>query len=99
MYSLTECENWRHFASQTERLLSIVTGSCGHHLEDGRKLTVVASEAGVAYSTAQRWVNLYRRFGLSALARKRCSDRGQRRELSRKRRDMRLRELIPLRKR
>jgi hypothetical protein len=25
------------------------------HLEDGRTLSVVASEAGVAYSTAQRW--------------------------------------------
>jgi transposase len=49
------------------------------HLEDGRALSVVASEAGVAYSTAQRWVSLYRRFGLSALVRKRRSDRGQRR--------------------
>jgi putative transposase len=28
------------------------------HLEDGRTLSVVASEAGVAYSTAQRWVSL-----------------------------------------
>jgi putative transposase len=52
------------------------------HLEDGRTLSVVASEAGVAYSTAQRWVSLYRRFGLSALVRKRRSDRGQRRALS-----------------
>jgi Helix-turn-helix domain len=54
------------------------------HLEDGRTLSVVASEAGVAYSTAQRWVSLYRRFGLSALVRKRRSDRGQRRALSAK---------------
>jgi putative transposase len=52
------------------------------HLEDGRALSVVASEAGVAYSTAQRWVSLYRRFGLSALVRKKRSDRGQRRALS-----------------
>jgi putative transposase len=58
------------------------------HLECGRALTVVASEAGVAYSTAQRWVSLYRRFGLSALARKRRSDRGQQRALSRKLRDV-----------
>ena len=52
------------------------------HLEDGKALSIVASEAGVAYSTAQRWVSLYRRFGLSALVRKRRSDRGQRRALS-----------------
>jgi putative transposase len=45
------------------------------NLEDGRALSVVASEAGVAYSTAHRWVSLYRRFGLSALVgkkRKKC---------------------------
>ena len=58
------------------------------HLEDGRALSVVASEAGVAYSTAQRWVSLYWRFGLSALARKRRSDRGQRRALSGKLREV-----------
>ena len=58
------------------------------HLEDGRALSVVASEAGVAYSTAQRWVSLYRRFGLSALVRKRRSDRGQRRALSGKLREV-----------
>ena len=58
------------------------------HLEDGRALSVVASEAGVAYSTAQRWVSLYWRFGLSALARKRRSDWGQRRALSGKLREV-----------
>jgi predicted dithiol-disulfide oxidoreductase (DUF899 family) len=54
------------------------------HIEDERTLSVVASEAGIAYSTAQRWVSLYRRFGLTALVRKRRSDRGQRRALSAK---------------
>ena len=38
--------------------------------------------------TAQRWVSLYWRFGLSALARKRRSDRGQRRALSGKLREV-----------
>jgi hypothetical protein len=52
------------------------------HLEDRRALSAVASEAGVAYGTAERWVSLYRRFGLSALARKRRSDRGHYRAVS-----------------
>jgi hypothetical protein len=39
----------------------------------------VALKAGVAYSTAQRWVSLYRGFRLGALARKERSDWGQRR--------------------
>jgi putative transposase len=34
------------------------------HLQQGRALISVAKEAGVAYSTAQRWVSLYRKFGL-----------------------------------
>jgi putative transposase len=58
------------------------------HLEDGKALSIVASEAGVAYSTAQRWVSLYRRFGMSALVHKRRCDRGQRRALSRKLREI-----------
>src|SRR6266446_1207133 len=58
------------------------------HLEDGRALTAVALEAGGAYSTAQRWVSLYRRFGLSALSRKRRSDRGQHRAISKKLREV-----------
>jgi putative transposase len=58
------------------------------HLEDGRALSAFASEAGVAYSTAQRWVSLYRRFGLSALARKRRSDRGRCRVVSPKLREV-----------
>ena len=28
------------------------------HLEDGRALTIVGSEAGVSYRTAQRWIAL-----------------------------------------
>ena len=42
----------------------------------------VAREAGIAYSTAQRWVGLFRAPGLGALARKPRSDRGERRALS-----------------
>ena len=38
------------------------------YLQHGRALRAVALEAGVAYSAAQRWVSLYRKFGLSALA-------------------------------
>ena len=45
------------------------------HLEERRALGVVALEAGVPYSTAQRLVSLYRRFGLSELARKQRSDK------------------------
>jgi putative transposase len=58
------------------------------HLEDGRALSVVASETGIAYGTAQHWVSLYRRFALSALVRKIRSDRGQPRALSRKLREV-----------
>ena len=52
------------------------------HLEGGLTLTVVAREAGIPYRTAQRWVALYQRFGLAALARKGRADRGTRRSLS-----------------
>src|SRR4051794_9298884 len=52
------------------------------HLEQGRALNVVAREAGVAFRTAQRWVALYRQFGLAALAHKPRADRGGRRALS-----------------
>jgi hypothetical protein len=45
------------------------------HLEDGRALTI-ASEAGVAYSTAQRWVTLYRRS--HKVPRFRCDQNGLR---------------------
>jgi putative transposase len=40
------------------------------YLENGRTLASVAREAGIAYSTAQRWVGLFRASGLGALARK-----------------------------
>jgi len=53
------------------------------HLEQKRSLRLVATEAGVGFRTAQRWVTQYRRFGLAALARKRRADRGERRAASR----------------
>ena len=52
------------------------------HLEEGRALSRVAREANIPYRTAQRWVSLYQRFGLAALARKERADRGTRRALS-----------------
>jgi putative transposase len=52
------------------------------HLEEDRPLALVARQAGIPYRTAQRWVSLYRRFGLAALARKRRADCGARRSLS-----------------
>jgi putative transposase len=52
------------------------------HIEDGQALVGVAREANVPYRTAQRWVALYRRHGLAALARCRRADRGARKSLS-----------------
>ena len=52
------------------------------HLEDGRPLKLVAAEAEIPFRTAQRWVALYRKFGLAALARKNRADRGERRAVS-----------------
>ena len=54
------------------------------HLEDDRPLKVVAATAGVPFRTAQRWVSLYRQFGLAALARKKRIDTGEHREISAK---------------
>jgi putative transposase len=52
------------------------------HLEDDRPLKLVAAEAEIPFRTAQRWVALYRKFGLAALARKSRADRGERRAVS-----------------
>ena len=52
------------------------------HLEQHRPLRPVAVEAGIAFRTAQRWVALYQRFGLAALARKQRDDSGERRAVS-----------------
>ena len=38
------------------------------HLEDDRPLKAVAAVSGIPFRTAQRWVSLYRQFGLAALA-------------------------------
>jgi putative transposase len=54
------------------------------HLEDDRPLKLVAAEAEIPFRTAQRWVALYRKFGLAALARKNRADRGERRAVSSK---------------
>ena len=54
------------------------------HLEQNQSLQSVARAAGVPYRTAQRWVAQYRLFGLGALARKRRGDRGERRIVSAK---------------
>jgi putative transposase len=52
------------------------------HLEDEHPLKAVAATAGIPFRTAQRWVSLYRQFGLTALARKKRTDTGQHREIS-----------------
>ena len=49
------------------------------HIEEDIPLTTAAKEAGVALRTAQRWLARYRNDGLVGLARRRRSDRGQRR--------------------
>src|ERR1017187_8538261 len=54
------------------------------HLENGRPLKTVAAAAGSPFRTAQRWVSLYRRFGLAALARRKRTDTGEHREISAK---------------
>jgi putative transposase len=54
------------------------------HLEDDRPLKAVAVAARIPFRTAQRWVSLYRQFGLTALARKRRTDTGLHREVSAK---------------
>lgn len=71
--SLPESE--RQLALQRFRILQ-------PHLEQAVTLTVAAAEAGIAYRTAKRWVSLYRRFGLVALARKVRADHGARRTIS-----------------
>lgn len=52
------------------------------HLEQKLPLKAVAVAAQVPFRTAQRWVALYRQFGLAALARRKRTDTGQHRELS-----------------
>jgi putative transposase len=54
------------------------------HLEQGRPLRSVAVEARIPFRTAQRWVMRYQRFGLAALARKRRTDTGEYRVVSKK---------------
>lgn len=52
------------------------------HLEGECTLRSVALDAGIPFRTAQRWVELYRKSGLAALARKRRSDEGSRKVCS-----------------
>jgi len=52
------------------------------HLEDNQSLQAVARAAGVPYRTVHRWLGRYRLFGLAALARKTRDDRGARRAVS-----------------
>ena len=52
------------------------------HIEGERSLKLVAAAAGIPFRTAQRWVALYQKFGLTALARKRRTDRGENRQIS-----------------
>lgn len=52
------------------------------HLKKCLPLRVVASEAGVAFRTAQRWAARYQAHGLAGLARVTREDRGRRRAIS-----------------
>lgn len=54
------------------------------HLEQDQPLRAVALAAGIPYRTAHRWLAQYRLFGLVALARKTRGDRGERRAVSAK---------------
>ena len=74
-----------HLAGITEEARKLALGRfrlLQPHLEDDRPLNAVAAAAGISFRTAQRWVALYRRFGLIALARKKRADTGQHREIS-----------------
>ena len=75
-------EEARKFALDRFRLIQ-------PHLEQDRSLSSVAQTAGISYRTAHRWVTQYRRFGLAALARKQREDRGERRAVS-----LKLKEII-----
>lgn len=70
-------ENARKLALDRFRLLR-------PYLEENQSLRSVARAAGLPYRTAHRWVQQYRQFGLSALARKKREDRGERKDLSAK---------------
>jgi putative transposase len=52
------------------------------YLEQKRSLAMVTDDADVCFRTAQRWVSLYRKLGLVALARKSRDDRCARRVVS-----------------
>lgn len=52
------------------------------HLEDNAPLTVLAAQAKIPYRTAHRWLTLYRKSGLAALAPRPRGDRGKRRKIS-----------------
>ena len=56
--------------------------------EQSQSLQSVARAAGIPYRTAQRWVARYRLFGLAALVRKKREDRGDRRAVSTKVKDI-----------
>jgi putative transposase len=53
-------------------------------LQGARTLASIAGQADVNLRTAQRWVDLYRRNGLEALAQKQRVDRGIKRAMSQK---------------
>ena len=59
------------------------------HLEQGSELRSAAAGSGVSFRTLQRWVAQYRKDGLSSLVRKPRADRGERRAVS-----ARIREVI-----
>jgi len=75
----------KSLSSQSEASRALALGrfhQLAAHIEEGRSLREVALQAGIAFRTAQRRVELYRRFGLTGLARKERNDQGSRRVIS-----------------
>lgn len=68
-------EETRKLAMERFRLLK-------PHIENDEPLTTVARADGIPYRTAHRLVSEYRRIGLTALVRKKRTDRGERRVVS-----------------
>ena len=54
------------------------------HLEQNQSLQSIARAAGIPYRTVHRWVAQYLLFGLAALTRRKREDRGERRAVSAK---------------
>jgi hypothetical protein len=74
--------NWQGF-HKTLASSPLIDFVCFNHIwKMTAPLKAVAAAARVPFRTAQRWVSLYRQFGLAGLARKKRTDNGRHREIS-----------------